>query len=489
VPKTTPWDRNDTILVVALSALAAVPRAWYVAAMELAPYDPWRHLLLVDNLRQGGGFSLFVDQPYIWYQPLWYLLCSLAPAAIGPDWIAALCSVLCVPAFYLLLRSFEPEGGRGAPIAAALLAAGYGPLIAFTCHYGPESFALLLMLSGMLLFICRPGLAESIGAGLLLGLALTTRMNFVFGLFLMLPFVRRLPRAFGLGAGMALPMAWAWWRNSRIIAANDYLFTWDGLATPAREFDLLSTLVIQMHPDIESALRQLHDLILPRAEWTLFGGPMFFLVLATICVAFSRRWGAALAVTCAFVYFTLFDGSGSARFFRIWVGIFPALFVGIALVAGRLIAWRPRAGTVLAGVLVATALLTGATAWTPPSGPGSVLGSRGRFPLSSVTPPVELLTEDSYMVNSAFYHPESLIYAFPEKRFIGLPLRREDFDDFREGFPEFSTILWHEFSVQDELLDWLVRSGRYQVSRRGTNDHGRTYLVLVEAGDQGQVAP
>jgi hypothetical protein len=108
------------------------------------------------------------------------------------------------------------------------------------------------------------------------------------------------------------------------------------------------------------------------------------------------------------------------------------------------------------------------------------LASSGReFPIEVVLPPAALLTEEAYMVNSSFYHPESLVFAFPEKTFIGMPLDAARFEDFERSFPGFDTILWHDFGVQDELRQQLIGSGRFRIADTAINSHGRTYTVLV----------
>ena len=96
------------------------------------------------------------------------------------------------------------------------------------------------------------------------------------------------------------------------------------------------------------------------------------------------------------------------------------------------------------------------------------------------------------MVASGFFHPESLIYRFPHKRFIGMPLQPERFEDFRARSPEYRMILWHGFSVQNELGRYFRTSGRYEVLRSGasrwrvgsdtTGEFGLTLMVPVEGG-------
>jgi len=471
------WDRTDSVLCSAITAVAAISRIGYVSLMELSPFDPWRHLVLLRNLREGLGFTLTGDQPYIWYNPLWYVLCSWFPKGVGPEWIATICSWLCVPLIYTLTRAISRRDGRIAPVAAAVLACGYGPLVNYTCHFGPEAFAMLTMLLAITLAISRDGLPETIGAGVLFGVALVARLNFVFMIFMFLPVVGRVRRAVALGAGIALPLALAWWRNFSIIRDHAYLFTWDGLATPAREFNLLSTLVIQMHPDVGEGLRRLHEMIIPTAEWFRPGGQLALILIAVACVALARRWGPALAVGSGLFYFLVLDATGSARFFRIWLGLFPAMLISIALVAERLYTDHGRIGRAIATVLVGLALLAGAPAWKPPRFAAPTGGDS--IPLEMVTAPPGLLTEDRYMVNSTFFHPESLIYRYPDKRFIGLPLNPDDFDDFRTHFPEYRAVLWHDLGVQDDLLRYLAGPAGFRDGGWATNAFGRSYRVLL----------
>jgi hypothetical protein len=113
-------------------------------------------------------------------------------------------------------------------------------------------------------------------------------------------------------------------------------------------------------------------------------------------------------------------------------------------------------------------LLGGAGLLRPPAGLG----------LDLVTPPAGLLEEPAYMVNSGFYHPESLIWAYPEKRFVGLPLDPEQLDEFLGLYPGYRAILWHDFSVQDGLARGLRERDDWEVARTGRNGRGRRYTVL-----------
>jgi tetratricopeptide (TPR) repeat protein len=126
-------------------------------------------------------------------------------------------------------------------------------------------------------------------------------------------------------------------------------------------------------------------------------------------------------------------------------------------------------------------------AWAPPHGAAVLAGSRHDIPLEQVTPPPELLHEDRYMVNSTFFHPESLIYRYPQRQFIGLPLRPEAFEEFRREFPGYDAVLWHDFSVQDDLLAYLLGPGGYRQEREARNAHGLRYRVLLAPHPDGDV--
>ena len=48
--------------LVAVSLAAAV-QIGYLLRMDLPVFDPWRHLLVIANLRAGKGFTVFDGQP------------------------------------------------------------------------------------------------------------------------------------------------------------------------------------------------------------------------------------------------------------------------------------------------------------------------------------------------------------------------------------------------------------------------------------------
>jgi hypothetical protein len=468
-----PLSRDDLLPLGALTLLGALLRGGFLALMGTPPYDPWRHLLLLQNLRSGAGFTLFEGQPYLWYSPLWYRLCALFPEAVGPQWIAGMLSLFAVPAIYVLLRGHAGESSRRVAVAGALLTALCGPLITFTCHYGPEALAVALTLGALLLAYRGRGIPSGLIAGLAFGLALVARLNFAMNIFLFLPLLRERRRGVSLLPGIALPLLATWWRNHRIIEAHPWVFTWDGLATRSADFDLLSTLVIQLHPAVQEGLRRLHDLILPWPEWIVgptgpAWGKILFMLCGLGCLVASRRPALILTGVATMSYFLLFDSTRSSHFFRIYLTLFPAFILGAALTAGAL--WRrgQRWSPWLGWLPVLLMIVGGAGMLRPTAG----------LALERVTPPKGLLTEEAYLVNSGFYHPESLIYRYPEKRFIGMPLRPEELEEIESAFPDYRHVLWHDFSIQDELGLGLRDGERYRPLRSGTNVYGRRYVVL-----------
>ena len=457
--------------------LGGVLRAVYLLRMDLPIYDPWRHLLLIRNIREGHGFTLFEGQPYVWYQPGWHQLCAALP--IGADWLAGLFSWLSVALFYFVLLPDDRSKAAGTTATVgALIMAAFGPLITFTCHYGSEAFALLLLLAGLLVAARTKGAAAVLGAGVLVGIALTARMNMVFGVFLVLPWLRRRNRAVAFVAGTALPLVAVWWRNRQAIQRHPFLFSWDGLATESAGYGPLSTLMVQWHPAVQEGLRRLHEVIVPTPEWIRdSSGPrwdlMLFMLTAVVCLAACRRLHVLAAGVAGLVYFLLLDRSLSSNFFRIYLGIFPLLFAAVASVAARLRNGPGRQREWAAVAVVILVLLTGVRGLDPPPA----------HPLEEVTPPADLLTLDAYMVAGGFYQPESLIYRYPETRFIGLPLAPDAFDEFARHYPEVRGVVRHDFSVQAGLEATLRKAG-YRSRRVAFNAYGRRYEVLERAEEQ-----
>jgi hypothetical protein len=93
------------------------------------------------------------------------------------------------------------------------------------------------------------------------------------------------------------------------------------------------------------------------------------------------------------------------------------------------------------------------------------------------------------MVNSGFYHPEILVYRFPEKRFIGMPLQVAHFEEFRQHFPEYKAIIWHGFNVQTDLFKYLKQSDEYSPTEQGSSSSGYPYLVVRAHGDLSSDSP
>ena len=428
--KTGPDARLRPLFLALL--LGAMARIAYLALTELPRFDPWRHLKLVENIRAGRGFTLFDGQPYLWHHPAWYYLSAALPARIGGQWLAGALSLLAVGLVWRWVRATHPASPWAAN-AAALMTALFGPLVSFTCHLGPESFALALVFAALVLVSARPGLPAAVAAGALFGLAAAVRLNFAVNLFLFLPFLATRRRALAWSAGAAVPLAAAWWRNHHVIASYPWVFTWDGLATRSADFNALSTLIIQMHPAVREGLRRLHAHLVPVPLWFrgpdgISWGPLLFLLLAAGALVASRRRELALTGFTAAGAFLFLDRSLSANFFRVWLAVFPALIAAVAIAADRIRTHgdgRSRVPALVAGGLVALVLACGVGELLP----------QAMYPIEAVTPPPGLLAEDAYLVNSGFYHPEAPAWRYPDKRFVGLPLDPAEVDDFLRAFP------------------------------------------------------
>ena len=473
-----PFDlRREGPLVAAWTALGIALRALFVVLQTTPQFDPWRHLALIRNLREGAGFTLFDAQPYLWYAPLWHRLCAALPPAIGPELLSAAFSAATVPLAYVVARR-RGDGPFAASVAALLFAAA-GPMIRFTVHYGSEALALWLLLAALALAASRSGLAAAAIAGLLFGLALTLRLNFAFNVFLFLPWLASVRRGAAFGGAAALPLVWLAWRNARILAGHTWVFTWDGLAVRSADFNALSTLVVQMQPDVSAALRRLHEQIVPSPEWlraadgSIAWMPLAFLAACLAALLIGRRMAELAAALPALAYFLLLDGSLSANFFRIYLALFPACFLAAAAVAER--THRTGRGAP-AALLAATIVVAGAPLYAPAP----------MLTLEQATPPERLLDAPRYLVNSGRYHPESLIWRYPDRSFLGLPLRPEQFAEFSAAHPDLP-VLWHGFSVQPELQQALTERFGYAEEMAAINGAGTIYRVLRAGPQRGQL--
>ena len=456
-----------------LLAVAAMVRMAFLLRMELPVFDPWRHLKLLQNLRAGRGFTLFDSQPYLWYVPLWYRLCAALPRWVQPQWVAAWLSVISVALAYLWARRLHDPNDRSALHVGCMMAA-FGPQVAFTCHYGAESFALTCMLAALWVTAAAPDVSAAVAGGALFGTAVCARLSLAFNVFLFFPVLRKGGSWVAFVGGAAAPLGLTWLRNHRVIASHPYVFLWDGLATPASGFHWLSTLVLPLHADVQEGLRTLHQGISPAPEWLQKWDLAAFMVLGVVCLFLSRRLSLILAGVSTLTYFLILDRSRSSNFFRLYLGLFPVLFAAIALTAerGRRLRWGPALPWALTLLVVACGV--------------RFLEPLRMYPLEMVTPPPELLTEDAYMVTSGFYNPESLLYRFPDKRFIGMPLRPEEFEDFHRRFPQYELVLRRDFyNVQGDLDRYLVEGGGYEVVREATNPYGVRYAVLAPRSRSG----
>ena len=468
---------NLWLIVATVFLLAAVIRYLFVSGTGLPDGDPWRHMALVRNIREGRGFTLFDGQPYIWYSPVWYYLAAAVTDADGIKWLAAAFSALSVPVYALFLYR-NGEKSREAALAGGLLFASFGPLVLFTCQLGAESLAIFLLAAALLICSCSRRPLLDFTGGLLFGLVLVSRLQFIFNVFLFLPLLGQRRRSLFFAGGAILPLVLHWWRNWRVINSYLFVFTWDGMATRSSDYNILSTLVVQLHPTVSKATGMLYEMILKWPEWLFSQNRirweiLLFMGISLSCVVATKKLSLILPSVLTIVYFFFLDDTLSSRFFRIWLGLLPVFLIAVAEVFSRL--WtrgasrRRRAAAV--ALLLAT-ILSGA------------LDLRGRqmTPLEAATPPPQALSDRYYMVNSGFYHPESLIYRYPDRNFIGMPLHPDQFKEFRELFPEYRSIIWHGFNVQAELSEYVKRSGEYRLTGRSASRSGYPYAFVTLRG-------
>jgi len=463
------------LVLISLIALAAIMRCVFVHIMDIAAYDPWRHLQLLKNIRNGDGFTLFNGQPYIWYSPLWYYVASFFDPWVKVQWVSCLASLLSVPIFFLFL--LKTEKSLMPAVVGGVLMAAFGPMIAFTCTYGSESFALLLMLSALLLCAHKSHFVAVLIGGILFGTVLICRMNFLFNFLIFIPILKSRRNLAVFLSGAMLILCLVWWRNHLVINSYDYIFTWDGLATKSEDYSIMSTLVPQMHPAVIEATRTLYESIAPIPQWLYSGGEIawgtiLFVLLGSASLVYTRRPYLIAAGLLPMIYFNLFDRTLSSNFFRHYVALFPLFFIGIALAVKQILhdqkALSPYSYPISISVVMLV-VLSGISFMKPLKIPV----------IECVIPPSDMLTEEHYMVNSGFYHPESLIYSYPDKKFIGMPFYPEQFDDFSRCYPQYNSIICHiDFNVQKDLLKHLIDSGKYRVDGAGRNKYGVKYLLL-----------
>lgn len=465
-------------VILALSCLvvfSSILRYLFVSKMGLPEFDPWRHLQLLKNLQDGAGFTLFDGQPYIWYNQIWYYLVAILGPSVKVQWVSCFLSVLSVGLFFLFLLKTEKTIAIAA--AGGLMMAAFAPMITFTCTFGSESFALFLMLLAFLLSAYRTRALFVFVSGLLFGIVLVSRMNFIFNFIILIPILKNRRNHLIFFVGIMIILCFAWWRNYIIVSSYSYLFTWDGLATKSSDYNIISILIPQLQPAVAEATRNLYTIITPFplflfSQGQIAWGTTLFMVFSTVCLVISKRLTLIMAGLLPLVYFMFFEKTLSTNFFRHYLALFPIFFIGIALAAERVRQKNNRLISLSSFIwlfVIVMTIFSGSRYFRP----------QNIAEIEYTTPPLKMLAGKHYMVNSGFFHPESLIYRYPDKKFIGLPLYPEQFENFIRHYPEYTSIIWHrQFSVQDDMLKYLVKSGRYKIVNSERNKAGIEYLIL-----------
>ncbi len=472
------YYNEKKISILALSCLivlALILRYMFVAKMAPSGFDPWRHLQLLKNIQDGAGFTLFDGQPYIWYDQVWYYFVSMLGPSVKLQWVSCATSVLSVGLFFLFL--LKTEKSLSTAVAGGLMMTAFAPMITYTCTYGSESFAIALMLSAFLLSTYRTRTFVVFISGLLFGMALAARINFLFNCIILIPILKNRRNYLIFLSGVMIILGFAWWRHYLVISNYAYIFTWDGLATKSSDYNIISILVPQLQSAVAEGNRALHTKIAPFPQWfysqgQIAWGTTLFIIFGAICLMITKRLTLILAGLLPLVHFIFFDKTLSTNAFRLYLAIFPVFFIGFAVVAERIKqkANSPFSFSSVIWIFVIIMVIFSGYKYFRPK---SILN------LENVTPPLKMLTKKHYMVNSGLYHPETLIYRYPDKKFIGMPLYPEQFDDFSRHYPEYTSIIWHQqFSVQDDLLRYLVKSGKYRIVNVGRNKANIKYLSL-----------
>ena len=204
--------REDAIWATTLFALA-IAVAWSFRTGGSHRSTPGATWPAGAQPSRRTGFTLFDGQPYLWYGPTWYCLAPHSPPRFRIEWFAGLISAASRPRRFPLHAPPDAAGEPVAPIVAGTLFGAAGPVVAYTCHYGAEGLALFMTLLALLFApVTRRAVGSFLG-GLVFGVALVSRLNFVFDSFLFLPWMRR-PSSGRRAAASGPPSRCAnWWRN------------------------------------------------------------------------------------------------------------------------------------------------------------------------------------------------------------------------------------------------------------------------------------
>lgn len=193
-----PRNRSPRLLLAALLALAFALRLahfWAVRdepffawlAMDSQEYDRWaREVAAGDWL----GSQVFFQAPlYPYFLAVLYTLFGRSP-----DAVYLVQTALAVAGAWALYRAGREMGGERVGLAAAGLAAVYGPFLFYDVHLLKESLAIsatCFLLWALAAARNRPGVGRWLGAGVLLGILVLLRENAL----LVVPFL--------------LPLAWS----------------------------------------------------------------------------------------------------------------------------------------------------------------------------------------------------------------------------------------------------------------------------------------
>lgn len=179
---TSRFTRTDGWILLALVALAAVPRFWDLAAVGLTHFDEGAYAMSAQAMAEGDlPDGLYPLQHYL-SPPLYFGLGGLLMSLFGASdqvmlWLSALFGTLTVPLIFVLGRRWN---GRAAGASASLLVALSAFHVAYSRIGLTDVTFLFFFLLALLLYSLveeRESLAHAVLAGIAVGLAWNTKYH------------------------------------------------------------------------------------------------------------------------------------------------------------------------------------------------------------------------------------------------------------------------------------------------------------------------
>jgi hypothetical protein len=466
--------RSRTLLLAGVAAGGILVRLAHVRLLPIVPFDPWRHLALVRNLADGRGFVLFDDQLYTFYSPFWYVLAALVWPHVNPASAAAVFGGLSTMPAWIVGNFY---GGRRGAWMSALGAAFLGQLIYFSTTYGGEALSVTLLWTAWAL--CCTGIssrARALAAGLILGVALLLRPQLLIAILPLVVLVRRHRAAALLAA--ALPAAGQALANFANLARFPFIYGWDGLAVPRASVTLPGWVLGSLDWRVLGQAAAYYGALVKPAGWKALlttsemlnqPGLIAFILAGTVACLLSKR--PALLIT-GLVGLSLPLMTRNWWFGRHWITLMPVYLAALASLGALDSASGPGPRRKIARVAAMGTLLALLAMGLP------MIGEATPMSLASVIPPTGMLpAAGSLAVQGGDYHPESIVWAYPALRVIGLP---SDPSNLRPMLRSEATdlVLLHEpYGICPRTAREVATSRDFRLLAIGRNPFGVTYRL------------